>query len=237
MSVIVGTAGSSVIVGLDDSGGNLVQVLWLTTGEEEVRNQKLVEKRGDVFVEPIDPSTSADPALLYRAMRVVTCRDDYGELYSIHIVGDSSDVDIVAEGYLKEHGFYRTIRKRAQEEAEDFVCRIVACSHWYPVSFADIVPVIRTAKLRSFSGVSNCTMSDLNILERGSGYYFSSYSIPPNNIPADGDIRALNGDARQIAEEYWENLDPQYRIAIAVRFIPQVGPWATFIINESSKVA
>ncbi len=228
--------GSSIIVGLDDPGENLVQVFVLTAEEGEARNRKLVERKGDVFVEPADPSVPVNPApFLYRAMRVVTCDDGHGEFYSVHIVGDSDEVDIVADGYRKEHGFYRTVRKRAQEETEDFVCRIIACSHWWPESIPYVVPVIRMAKLRSFSGVSNCTMNDLNILEKGSGYYFSSYSIPPSDIQADGDICALDGNAQQIAKEYWEKLDPRYRIAIAVKFIPKVGPWNTFIINKSSE--
>ena len=62
--------GRGIIVGLDETGENLVQVYW-TMGRRPSSRNRIFEKdeNGRVFTVPVDPTQVIDPLTIYNAMR------------------------------------------------------------------------------------------------------------------------------------------------------------------------
>lgn len=75
---------------------------------------------------------------------------------------------------------------------------------------------------------------------KGFGHFISTYAGDGNPLPpfvGEPQLMPLAGDINQVAQTYWDALNVDNRVSLAVKFIPKSGPSETVIINKYEKIA
>jgi IMP cyclohydrolase len=76
-------------------------------------------------------------------------------------------------------------------------------------------------------------------IEKGFGYCITTYTSDGNPLPpfkGEPLLMRLTGDIGVIANTYWEMLNKENRVALAVKFIPAKGPSQIKAINRFAKI-
>lgn len=223
--------GCGIVVGLDDTGNLLVQVYWIMGGSENSVFD-YDEKTGRLYTEAADPSKVKDPALIYNAMK-----EEQQSNEKVSVVSNGHQTDGVAkEFFYVDGGLYRTMRRNwgYEPDAPNFTPRITAVSYWSGLYKA---PRAKMSILRKSPWNEECDQChyDLDYLGQGFGHCITTYSGDGDPLPSfrgEPVLMPLNGDAWGIADTFWEALNPDNRVSLAVKMIPQYGPSHTFIINK-----
>lgn len=229
--------GRVIIIGLDQKGENLVQVYAIMGRSENSRNRVFGYEGGRIFTEAANPSKMKDPRLvIYNAMREVLVRDMDS---TMNVVSNGDQTDKVADGYNEDKSFQLTMSQCTYEPDEpNFTPRITATSYW----LRNGKPVGIMSLLRKLPWSDECDrhLYELNGFGQGFGHCLTTYTGDGNPLPAyrgEPRLMPLLGDLDWIADMYWEMLDPDNRVSLAVKFIPRLGLSSTVIRNKYSKVA
>ena len=226
--------GRIIIVGLDETGENLVQVYAIMGRSANSRNRIFERDADRLFTTPADPSKVEDLSLIiYNAMREVDLDGD-----KCFIVSNGHQTDVVAQGYSDGVDLDHVMSCWVYEpDAPNFTSRITAISKW-----KGGIPLARMAILRKSPWSNAC---DRNFFEfsdfgKGFGHFISTYSYDGDPLPpfvGEPLLMPLIGSINDISKTYWGALDADNRVSLAVKFIPKEGPSETVIINEYEKVA
>lgn len=222
--------GRGIVVGLDETGENLVHGYWLMGRSEKSRNRILSCEGGRLFTEFADPSKVKDgedtSLVIYNAMRVA--RD-------CAVVSNGHQTDDVAQKGMISLGGYIY-----EPDAPNFTPRITACSFWNRAegTWRTTMSILRKSP---WIGSSGCHrhLYGLNDMGRGFGHCITTYSGDGDPLPAfQGEpyLLSLEGDAPTMAAKLWEALNAENRVSLAVKFIPISGPSHITIINKYEKV-
>lgn len=226
--------GEVIIVGLDESGENLVQLYAIMAQNEKNRNRVLSVEDGRLFTEAADPNKVEDPSLIiYNAMLEEDDQTDRTAVVSNgHQTGD------VASGIFRGMGFAPMLREwKYEPDSPNFTPRITAASSW----LGGGAMLIDMSLLRKsvFSDACDRHFYEFDNVGRGFGYCFHTYFGDGKPLPpfhGEPYLVPLLGGADDIAKAYWEVLNVDNRVSLAVKFIPNKGPSAITVINKYKKV-
>ncbi len=204
--------GRGFVVGVDESGKNIVQIYFLTGRSENSRNRVFSVDGARVFTEPADPSKVKDPSLIiYNAMT----DNEY-----VSIVSNGHQTDTVAEHYNGENGGVEDILAEWQYEPDhpNYTPRITAICHW-----AEFTPYFQLALLRKATDSQSCErfFARYPDLPSGSGVSLTTYAGDGDPLPpfrGEPRIMPVVGDIDKNLELYWDALNSDNRISLAVKF-------------------
>lgn len=229
--------GRVIIIGLDQKGENLVQVYAIMGRSENSRNRVFGYEGGRIFTEAANPSKMKDPRLvIYNAMREVLVRDMDS---TMNVVSNGDQTDKVADGYNEDKSFQWAMSQCTYEPDEpNFTPRITACSYW--LRSGKPVGIMSLLRKSPWSDECDRHLYELNGFGQGFGHCLTTYQGDGNPLPAyrgEPRLMPLLGDLDWIADMYWEMLNPDNRVSLAVKFIPRLGLSSTVIRNQYLKVA
>lgn len=218
--------GSCIIVGVDETMTNLVQIIGIMGRQETSRNRKLaLGEKGRLYTRLADPSKPSDPFLSYNVMVEMEAFDSM-----IGVVGNGSQTDEVAERFNKGETFYDAMRSWSYEPLEpNFTPRITAASWWDNQSAVRVMSNLR--KSLESKACDRLTY-EFNGFGSGFGRCITTFSGEGDPLPAfEGTpyLLPLHGDIQMIANNYWEVLNKDSRVALGVKFIPRHGASTTVI--------
>ncbi len=227
--------GRGIIVGLDETGNFLVQVYWIMGRSQNSRNRIFeYEKSGNrLFTTAADPSQVKDASLImYNAMREAPYKANEGTAY--HVVSNGHQTDAVVDCYLDTPTLVMALHKYTYEpDAPNFTPRITAVSCWRQHTPTAVMAILR--KSVSLRDACDRQFYEFGNLESGFGHCITTYSGDGNPLPAFNGVPyllPLRGAERQIAQTYWEALDPDNRVSLAVKFIPKEGHSSMDVLNK-----
>ncbi len=220
--------GRGIIVGVDETGQNMVQVYFLMGRSENSRNRILSSEGGRLFTEAADPAKVKDPSLIiYNAMR------DDGKNF---VVSNGHQTNAVMTSL--QCGGSLALGLEAYEyepDAPNYTPRITAVC-WPRGSMIAEVSILKKS---SDTPPCNRFYYGYATISPGFGYCVTTYDGDGDPLPSftGGPFTMpLNGDAKMVAETYWAALNTDNRISLAVKWIPRGNVESTVhVINRFSK--
>ena len=215
--------GRGIVIGRA-SDGTWVQVYWISGRSANSRNRIFVAE-GDVLrTEAADPAKLSDPTLIiYNAMRVCARRS---------IVSNGVHTDAIHEGFAAGRSFAESLAGWLHEpDSPNYTPRIAgyvdleADEAWLAILKAS--PFDPERSERHFF--------HFDCVEPGYGYAITTYDSDGDPLPAFSGVPYLLPLA-DAPTRFWEALDPEHRIALAVRRIAADGAVETEIINRYEAV-
>lgn len=203
--------GRGIIVGLDESGGFLVQVYWIMGRSENSRNRVFEAEGGRLWTAAADPAKLKDPSLIiYNAMR---------ETNGDYVVSNGDQTDTIVQGLLVGSGLRESLNTRCYEpDAPNFTPRISAHCRisGQPQAELSILKksplgagcdrfLFRIEQFAPALGHCLCTYD-------GDGEPLPPFSGEPRILPLEGEIDC-------VGRQYWNALNQDNRVALAVKFI------------------
>jgi IMP cyclohydrolase len=228
--------GRGFVMGVDESGENVVQIYWLTGRGENSRNRVMSLDGDRVYAEAADPAQVEDPSLVfYNALL------EYRNIHAginAYIVTNGDQTDTIYEGLHKGRSFWESLYTRQYEpDAPNYTPRI-SCQY----SRMDGQSKFSFSILRKSQAGEFC--------DRFFHYYdeiLPGYGLCLTTYQGDGDplpsfvgeplLMPLIGDMDELATKYWLTLNFQNRISIVVKFINiKSGKSTVKIVNKYPKV-
>ncbi len=194
---------------------NLVIVYWIMGRSPNSRNRVFVESHGVLRTEAADPSQVEEPSLIiYNAIRATA-----GGV----VVTNGSHTDRICEGLENAVGIQDTLSSELHEpDGPNFTPRIAG---FLDTSQAEASAMLALVRCSSFtSGRSEHHFYHYPLLQPGFGYGVTTYLSDGNPLPSFNGpplLLPLEGNALEIASMYWNALDENNRVALAVR---ETGP-------------
>jgi len=221
--------GRGIIVGMDESGGALVQVYWIMGRSANSRNRVFESEGGHVWTAAADASKVKDPSLIiYNAMR---------ELKGLYVVTNGDQTDTIVQAALAGASMSQALNTRRYEpDAPNFTPRISAVC-----SLRDGVPVSELSILKKSALGAGCDRQTFRIEQfaKGYGHCITTYAGDGDPLPSfrgEPYILPLTGDIGGVARSIWAVLNPANRVSLAVKFI-DLGNGASrlHIVNQYAK--
>jgi IMP cyclohydrolase len=220
--------GRGIVVGCNEER-QWIQVYWIMGRSANSRNRIFVYADEMLRTQAADPAKVADPSLIiYSAMR---------HLDGLFIVTNGAQTDGIYEGSQQGRSFAESLLAWQHEpDAPNFTPRI-----------SGLVDRQRGAAWLSVIKASpfNADQSEHHFfhyahIQPGYGYAITTYRGDGEPLPAftgSPYLLPLQGDAAQIATRFWETLDADNKISLAVRQIdPQSGEVRMKILNKYSAI-
>ncbi len=204
-----------------------IQIYWIMGRSDNSRNRVLVEEDGTLRTEAADPETMDDPSLvIYTAMHRV--KDQY-------IVTNGAQTDALFACLLQEGEFVDSLLPWSHEpDAPNFTPRISGCTN---LSDRDLW--LSVIKANSSDGRSSeHQFFHYGDVPEGLGYGITTYQGDGKPLPPFAGtplLMPLEGDSDAIARAYWDALNRENRIGLAVRTIDVDGSATIEVINRLEK--
>jgi hypothetical protein len=208
--------GRGLVLGRADDGAWL-QIYWIMGRSENSRNRRFVAEGGELRTEPVDLSAVEDPSLIiYRAM---------GELPGRFVVSNGDQTDTILEGLSAGEGFELSLAKREREpDAPNYTPRISGL-----IDFQSGTPALALSVLSA--NRADPALTDRNGFRpaappRGYGRALTTYEGDGDPLPpfrGEPLWFPVGGSPEQLLERYWAALDPENRVALAVKAIAADG--------------
>lgn len=226
--------GRGIVIGLNGTGEFVVQVYWVTGRSPNSRNRVFLKDGGRIYTAPADPSKVEDPSLIfYNAMN---------EADGVFVVSNGNQTDDVMR-VASSHSLPNldaVLRDRIYEpDAPNYTPRITAASN---LALRDLI-TNEISVLRRLPTSDECERGYCSFegLSPGFGYCVTTYSGDGNPLPAfrgDPYLLPLGRSMREVADAFWQTLNPEHRVSLAVKFI-DTGTRAsqTYIVNRYEQVS
>jgi hypothetical protein len=204
--------GRGLVVGLTESGA-WVQVYWIMGRSPNSQNRRFVAEGGVLRTEPIDASKVANPELIiYEAML---------ELPGLYLVSNGDQTRTVADAMAAGRQFTDAICTREREpDAPHYTPRIIG------------ILQILDKKCPVTLSILKANLADPELTDRfmyrpapppiGYGYGLTTYmgdGMPLPSFSGDPLILPCQDDAETMLDTYWQALDENNRVALAVKRI------------------
>ena len=202
--------GRGIVIGRSEDGRYAVAAYFIMGRSANSRNRVFTERDGGIITEAADESRMIDPTLIiYAPVRVL------GDQITIVTNGDQTDTiyDYMQNG----ESFSKALRKRSFEpDGPNFTPRISGVveleTNCYKLS------ILKSADAEG----SGCVRQTFEYPPLpGIGHFLHTYVTDGNPIPTfqgEPERVAIRGDIDAFTAELWENLNPQNKISLFVRF-------------------
>jgi len=216
--------GRGIVLGRNHVNSRIV-IYWIMGRSSNSRNRIFCHENGVLHTKSADLSIVEDPSLIiYNAMRD---QDD------CIVVSNGKHTDTICKGLEGGKSFYTSLQYEKHElDAPNYTPRISGI-------------INRKEGAIALSNISKSVFSDEQSVNRfycyndiapGYGYCLTTYMGDGDPLPSfKGDplTLPLQGNADQIADLYWQGLNQDNRISLAVREFTQTGEDRLKIINRN----
>jgi len=206
-----------------------IQIYWIMGRSENSRNRVLVEESGFLRTEAATPEKLDDPSLvIYTAMLRV--QEQF-------IVTNGAQTDALFACLMDDGEFVDTLLPWSHEpDAPNFTPRISGCT-----DFAEKRNWLSIIKASSPDGrASEHQFFHYGDIPEGFGRAITTYQGDGKPLPPFAGtplLMPLEGDGEAIAQTYWNALNRDNRIALAVRTIEVDGSASVQVINRFKKTS
>jgi IMP cyclohydrolase len=224
--------GRGFVVGLDETGEYVVQVYWIMGRSANSRNRvfKANHKTGRLYTEAADPSKVKDPSLIiYNAMLESVPSHSY-------VVSNGDQTDAIMKQIHHSAPFpVKAALDRYQYEPDDpnFTQRIAAVSTLDEGGYASVkMSILRKSQ---FDNGCDRLMYEFSEVPSGLGFCVTTYAGDGDPLPpfrGDPLLMALLGGPVEILESYWDALNEENRVSLAVKWIEKRGGWSEIYIKN-----
>ncbi len=218
--------GRGLVVGRASQTDAWIMIYWIMGRSEHSRNRRFVVEGDMLRTEPVDASLVDDPSLIiYEAMML---------LPHCHLIGNGDQIRTIYEALQAGSSFDAALSTREREpDAPNYTPRISAMLDLHDstgqltmsilkANTADPTYTDRTtyrpARPPAGFGMALTTYD-------GDGSPLPSFSQDPLLLPCEGDIHT-------VLDRYWDALDADNRLAIAVKHIPTDSHTSEIIVRN-----
>jgi len=203
--------GRGIIIGMTPDGRNIVQVYWIMGRSENSRNRVFEYNGTTLRTRAFDESKLTDPSLvIYNAMKV--CKD-------VHIVTNGDQTDTVQDFIEAGESFKEALDTREFEPDEpNFTPRISGIAFLNAMVYK--LSVLKTIDNDKKQGQRN--YFEYSSFIKGIGHCITTYMGDGNPLPSfEGEpfeVELLD-DIDANAGKFWDMLDDENKVSLAVKFI------------------
>ncbi|MBF0279530.1 MAG: inosine monophosphate cyclohydrolase [SAR324 cluster bacterium] len=218
--------GRGIVIG-QSTTNQWVQVYWIMGRSENSRNRIFTSDAHVLRTEAADPTQVEDPSLIiYRAMQ---------ETKNCYIVTNGSQTDVICQGLDQGQTFETALLSQAHEPDDpNFTPRISGCTDLRNDEISVKISLIKASPFDS--NRSEHHFFHYHAINAGYGYAITTYQADGNPLPSfvgSPFITPLQGSPQQIADDYWQALNEENRISLAVKTIDPQSRMSTIqIINK-----
>lgn len=201
--------GRGIVMGMDETGKNMVQIYWIMGRSENSRNRIFRQEGGRLFTEALYPAKVENSCLIiYNAMQ---------ETKTFFVVSNGCQTDEVLNHPGARGLPYGLDGYQYEPDSPNYTPRITGA--WY----RDI-PSFQFAVLRKSRWSEACDriFYTYETIAPGFGYCITTYLGVGNPLPAfTGEplLMLLPGDINEVLGIYWNALNEENRVSLAVKFI------------------
>ena len=220
--------GRGIVIGKSEDGKKAVTAYFIMGRSENSRNRIFVEDGHGIRTQAFDPSKLTDPSLIiYAPVRV---------LGNKIIVTNGDQTDTIYEGMDKQLTFEQSLRCREFEpDAPNYTPRISGILHMGNGGFNYAMSI-----LKSNNGNPDSCQRYTFAYENpaaGEGRFIHTYMHDGNPLPSfEGEPKlvGISGGIDEFTDMLWENLNPENKVSLFVRFIDlEDGTSQTRIVNKN----
>ncbi len=220
--------GRGIVIGKSEDGKKAVTAYFIMGRSENSRNRIFVEDGQGIRTQAFDPSKLTDPSLIiYAPVRV---------LGNKIIVTNGDQTDTIYEGMDKQLTFEQSLRCREFEpDAPNYTPRISGILHMGNDGFNYAMSI-----LKSNNGNPDSCQRYTFAYENpaaGEGRFIHTYMHDGNPLPSfEGEPKlvGISGGIDEFTDMLWENLNPENKVSLFVRFIDlEDGTSQTRIVNKN----
>ncbi|EDY83875.1 hypothetical protein VDG1235_3502 [Verrucomicrobiia bacterium DG1235] len=221
--------GRGLVIGKSTSGDAWQQVYWIMGRSPNSRNRQFSLDGATLSTEPFDPSKVEDPSLIiYEAML---------ELPGQFLVSNGDQTRTLCDGLAAGKSMRQALSVRDREpDAPNYTPRITGMLDLRGDSPEIALSILKANKI-------NPTYSDRHYYypqepATGIGYGLTTYMDDGNPLPTfnvDPILLPLATTAEKTLELYWNALDPENRISLAVKEITLDGSSSRTILRNKYK--
>ena len=218
--------GRGLVVGQSSAQDAWLMIYWIMGRSASSRNRKFVAEGESLRTEPVDACLLADPSLIiYDAML---------ELPGIYLVSNGAQTRALFEGLPAGETFDSVLAKWEREpDAPNFTPRITAMLDLRKQPSALTLSLLK-------ANPANPDLTDRFTFRPatpppGLGVGITTYQGDGNPLPSfSGDPLLLpcGGSAEQVLALYWNALDAENKISLAVKRIPTRGGPSEIIVRN-----
>jgi hypothetical protein len=205
--------GRGIVIGLNPSGTKLIQVYWIMGRSENSQNRVFALDQDIVRTEPYDAEKCVNPSLIiYRAIL---------RYKHFHIVSNGDQTDTILESLKAGFSFESALcTRRFEPDGPNFTPRISGL-----LVFDAAYPCYRLSLLKACHQDPEYPVHQLFAYDRfraGYGHCIHTYKENGSPIPSfEGEpyLVAIPEEIGELADHYWEALNPQNRISLVAKSI------------------
>ena len=209
--------GRGLVIGRMENGSDWLIVYFIMGRSTNSRNRRFVFEGDRLWTEPVDPALVEDPSLIiYDAMLSTG---------GCQLVSNGDQTRTLYEGLRAGMRFGEALAQREREpDAPNFTPRITGMIDFNPAEGA-----VRLRMLKA--NPCDRALTDRYVFSPalpppGIGYGLTTYMGDGNPLPSfSGDplLLPLKGDGPQVLATYWDALDADNRVSLAVKQIDDTG--------------
>jgi hypothetical protein len=218
--------GRGLVLGRSSDGASWLQVYWIMGRSPNSRNRIFEAEGATLRTAPHDPATLREPALvIYEAML---------ELPGVHIVSNGDQTRTIHDEIAAGGSFESALQKREREpDAPNYTPRISGLIDLREGEAAFALNILkanpadpeRTDRTTFRPAPPPPGLGLALTTYQGDGDPLPSFRGEPLWLP-------LQGDPEELADRYWEALDADNRVALAVKRIPASGGAAEILLRN-----
>ncbi len=220
--------GRGIVIGRTPDGKKAVTAYFIMGRSENSRNRVFVEDGAGIRTQAFDPSKLTDPSLIiYAPVRVLGNKT---------IVTNGDQTDTIYEGMDKQLTFEQSLRSREFEpDGPNYTPRISGIMHIENGRYNFAMSILKSDDGDPQS-CNRYTYAYENP-KAGQGRFIHTYMHDGNPLPSfEGEpkVVAISGEIDEFAKIVWENLNPDNKVSLFVRYIDiETGAYESRIINKN----
>lgn len=220
--------GRGIVIGRTPDGKKAVTAYFIMGRSENSRNRVFVEDGAGIRTQAFDPSKLTDPSLIiYAPVRVLGNKT---------IVTNGDQTDTIYEGMDKQLTFEQSLRSREFEpDGPNYTPRISGIMHIENGRYNFAMSILKSDDGDPQS-CNRYTYAYENP-KAGQGRFIHTYMHDGNPLPSfEGEpkVVAISGEIDEFVKAVWENLDPDNKVSLFVRYIDiETGIYESRIINKN----
>ena len=220
--------GRGIVIGRTPDGKKAVTAYFIMGRSENSRNRVFVEDGAGIRTQAFDPSKLTDPSLIiYAPVRVLGNKT---------IVTNGDQTDTIYEGMDKQLTFEQSLRSREFEpDGPNYTPRISGIMHIENGRYNFAMSILKSDDGDPQS-CNRYTYAYENP-KAGQGRFIHTYMHDGNPLPSfEGEpkVVAISGEIDEFARVVWENLNPDNKVSLFVRYIDiETGIYESRIINKN----